>query len=422
MNLLSGDADFRRAFSNPFGARLLVAYGIDRVSAWLVTLTAIVLAFNLTGSIGVAAAVILVQVLARALVVLATGQDSGIRPVLVTLSGIVRVGAIAGLVLFDSHSDAWWAILLVGVASMTNGVIETGYSNLIPLLGQRKDVPKLNKSIGKCEQLSAIAGPLLTALTIVAFDERGTFALAAILSYVSLTLFRRIFLDLGTLRLPTSTNAGSRNPFTPEDWRLPDEVKGVIIGLIAMAVLGIVVRLALLDVVVDDPGVAVSVYALLIALVGVGALVGPMPVDRILGHFPVTLILAGGVCAVAVAAGLLSVGAPLFIVIPALLATGIVIITLDIAASVTLRRAVPEWATSEVNDAVIRLVLTGQVIAVLAVLVLERAWDVRLAALIVCALCAMAVGVHFLRTGMRHPDGRIARSDPDKGAPNESTS
>src|SRR5690606_6122522 len=157
------------------------------------------------------------------------------------------------------------------------------------------------------------------------------------------------FAELGSLETSAHGNSGEKNPFAPVEWRVPQEIRAVITGLVAMAVLGIVVRLALLEVVIENLGYAGSVYALLIALVGIGALTGPMPVVRVLGHFPVTLVLAGGLCAVAVATVIMSVGGPLFIIVPAFLATGIVIVTLDIAASVTLRRAVPEWATSGVN-------------------------------------------------------------------------
>src|SRR5690606_29897964 len=101
-------------------------------------------------------------------------------------------------------------------------------------------------------------------------DERGAFAIAAVLSYVSLSLFRRMFAELGSLETSAHGNAGEKNPFAPIEWRVPQEIRAVITGLVAMAVLGIVVRLALLEVVIENLGYAGSVYALLIALVGIG--------------------------------------------------------------------------------------------------------------------------------------------------------
>lgn len=408
-----------QVFKSRSGSKLVIGFALDRVAIWIATITAIVLVYQFSESLPLAAATMLVLVLGRATVVVLARNVAIAEPV-AQLASIVRIGAVAGLILFQSQNHIWWALVLLGVIGVASGIIEIAYASLLPNIGERRHLPMMNRALSRSEQISSVAGPLLAAALVFVLDGRSAFAVAAAILYASLVLLRRLHVEHRESATTLDRPAWSDNPFTVEMRGIPSEVKMVMTGLVALAALGVIIRIALLDLLVGHIGYSGAVYAGLLALVGIGALLGPLPVDRLLGHFPIGLILTGGVVGVASVLAIVGLRGPILIVVPALFAIGFTMATLDSAAAVSVRRSVPERNARDVSQVFAQALLIGQAGALLLVMFVSSTWSSTVASLGLAVLCVVAVGVHFLQAGRVKTHRAAARSEADRVAPNES--
>lgn len=377
----------------------LASYGIDRLATWITLVVALTLAYQLTGSLGVPVAIALAQLLARSLTGLFPAGTGRLWPSLVSLLGIFRVGAIAGLILVETKSDLWWAVGLLTLAALAGCVVEGVHTTLLPRVAGYRGIPELNRQVNRVEQLSAVAGPLVAAGLLLAYDHQTAFSAAAVIAYISLLLVRRLQGRVAPAATAGPEPSYSSNPFYNNAWTPPVDVRNVVAGLVVVAGLAAVVRLTLLDAVFGAYGHDEWVYSLLVAVVAVGALVGPPPMDKVLSHFPVVLVSTGAVGAVAVGALMIGFPVPIYLSIPVLLGLGLVFVTLDTAARITFRRAIPEHRTDDANGSTRNLIVVAQVIAMLALLLIADFWSVRGAALVLSVLGVVLVAVNFLQSG-----------------------
>lgn len=377
----------------------LASYGIDRLATWITLVVALTLAYRLTGSLGVPIAIALAQLMARAVTGLFPSGSGRLWPSLVSLLGIIRVGAIAGLILVETKSDLWWAVGLLTLAALANGIVEGVHSTLLPRVAGYRGIPKLNRQVARAEQVTAIAGPLLAAGILMAYDYQTAFSVAAVVAYISLLLVRRLQGRVAPVASPGPEPSYSSNPFYNNAWTPPVDVRNVVAGLVVVAALAAVVRLTLLDAVFGAFGQDEWVYGLLVAIVAVGALVGPPPMDKVLSHFPVVLVSAGAVGAVAVGALMVGIPVPIYLAIPVLLGLGLVFVTLDTAARITFRRSIPEHRTDDANRSTRNLIFVAQAVSLLALLLISDLWGIRGAALMLSILGIVLVGVNFLQSG-----------------------
>jgi hypothetical protein len=402
----------REVLENRRCSRFLVNYALDRISAWITVIALLVLTFRLTSSISFVALVMLVQVLGRGLLMFApVGLKSAGQGIL-SLAAIVKIGALASLILVDSRADLWWALISSAVYSVAAGISEASSARMIPELGPVRFVPSINRVVGRIEQIAAVAGPVAAAGILIAADEQAAFALAAVLSYGSLMLVRRVV-------VPARSHKGAErwdNPFPPTAWKLPDSARVILVGLVAVAALGMIVRIAMVDVVIDQFGYQAGIYGLLLGIFGLGSLAGPLPVDRILGHFPAGLVFITGVGGLTIAAIIIGAGAPLILIVPALLVSGLAIVTLDLVAAVSLRMAVPDRKTASFNRTLFRSLVSGHVAGIVAVLVLSTALSTSMTVVVASSLCLLIVGVHFFRTGGFQSPGGSSQVEQSKSS------
>lgn len=377
----------------------LASYGVDRLATWTTFVVALSVGYKLTGSLGIPIAIALAQLVARALTGLLSGRAGQMWASLVALLGIFRVGAIAGLILVETKNDLWWAVGLLTLAALAGGVVEGVHASLLPRVAGFRRIPRLNQQVARTEQLSAIAGPALAAGILLAFDYQTAFAAAAVIAYISLLLVRRLQGRVPPLATPGPEPSYSSNPFYNSAWSPPVDVRNVLAGLVVVAALAAVTRMTLLDAVFGAFGQDEWVYGLLVAVVAVGTLLGPPPMDKVLSHFPVVLVAAGAVGAVAVGAMLIGFPVPIYLAIPVLLGLGLVFVTLDTAARITFRRSIPEHQTDDANRGARNLIHLAQVIALLALLLISDLWGVRGAALVLGLLGVALVAVNFLQSG-----------------------
>ena len=379
--------------------RFLLSYAIDRITLWIVTVAAIALTYRLTGSMSAVALLVLIQVVSKfAFAALADRVDRP-RSTWILPAVIARIFAAGGLLLVSERADLWWAFVLAGVFAGANGLVEGVYATLLPDVGSRRFVPVLNRLVGRVEQASALLGPVFAGLILLMTQDRVAFGFAA------LALLATPVLLWGYRPAPVND---ALSPFVPllddtvSAWdriRSHDALRMVLVGLLAVAALGVLIRVALIGVVVDSLEYATGVYGLLLGLIGVGALVGPVPVDKLLGHFRVEIIMAAGVVALTVGAMVIGLGGPVLLVAPALLASGLLIVTLDLVAAVTLRRVVADSAFASVNQMTVRAVLTGQVSGLIILLTTSYVWNPTVATVSLCGLCTGVTLLLFLVSG-----------------------
>jgi hypothetical protein len=402
----------REVIENRQCSRFLAHFALDRLSAWITVVAVLILTFRLTSSISYVALVMLVQVLGRSLLIFLPANLTSPGHGMVSLAAIIKIVALASLILVDSRSDMWWMLISVAVYSIAANVSEASVARMIPELGPIRYVPSINRVVGRIEQFAAVAGPAIAAVVLIIADEKAAFACAAVLAYISLMILRRIS------RSRALRSAAERwdNPFPPASWRLPGTARVVLAGLAAIAALGMIVRIAMVDVVVEQLGYQAGLYAVLLGIFGLGALAGPLPVDRVLGHFPAELVFMAGVGGLTTAAIIIGAGAPLFLIVPALLASGLAIVTLDLVAAVALRRAVPDRQTVYIEATLVRILVAGHVGGIVVVLGLSTTLSTSMTVLIASSICLLVVGVHFVRVGGFRSTGRIRQVDRGKSS------
>lgn len=379
--------------------RYLASYGFDRLTTWLTLVLALTLAYELTGGIGVPIAIALAQLLAKALTSLVAVNAGNLWPSLVALLGIFRVGAIAGLILVETRDQLWWAVGLLVIAGLAGGIVRHVHTGLLPRITSYQDIPALNRKVFRVEQLCALAGPLIAAGMLLAYDHRTAFAVAAVVSYISLFLVRRLQGSVPQVSEPKTQPSYSTNPFYNSEWSLPAEVRNLVTALVVVAALAAVVRLTLLDAVFDAFDQDAWVFGALVAIVALGAMAGPPPMDKVLSHFPLILVSGGAVAAVAVGAMMIGFPVPVYLAVPVLLGMGLVFVTLDTAARITFRRAIPEHRTASVERDTRMLTYAGQSVALLCLLLVSDRWGIREASVLIGVLGLVLVAVHFLLSG-----------------------
>lgn len=398
---------------------LLAGVSSDRIAVWLVTLTILVLSYRFTDSINLAITITLVQVVARSMASLLMERGDALRTAPVLLAAILRTGAIAGLMLVDGREDLWWALALVALIGIASGIIEDAHNRLTPGTTTYRALPTLNRRLGRTEKVTALAAPLLAAGCLAALDERSAFALAAVASYVTLFTMRRLLMREQTPSHRGPVPSYSSNPFYNHAWTVPGEARLIIAGLAIVAAAAVVIRVVLLEAVLSDFGYSEAAFGLMIALVAIGALAGPPPIDKLLVHFPVGLVVAGGVASIVIAAVFAGYPAPVFLLVPVLVAAGTVIATLDAVAFVTFLRTIPEHRMDAVNRSARRLMQIGQFGTLIALLVLADLWGVTYAALVLSGVGILAIGLHFVQSGGLGASGRVsapAREQPASSA------
>jgi hypothetical protein len=168
-------------------------------------------------------------------------------------------------------------------------------------------------------------------------------------------------------------------------------------------------RVALIGHVVDGLGHTDVIYACLIAVLGVGALVGPLSMPKLLSHLsaaPTVTLLAGALGCTVIA---LSRNTPIPILAAALFAAGLLSVTLDLVAGTLSRRIVPAPLLGAAALVLARAVVAGQLAGLAGTLALARflsAGQVLLAVGLLCVAASAAALVLAHKLGWRRLEVR----------------
>lgn len=386
---------YRRALSAPRARSFIASYALDRIAAWMASVAVVTLSYRLTEDVGVVALFVLAQVLVRLFIgsmganVLPRGRWS------LAVANIVRLVAVGSLVFVWSSDDLGWALVATGLMCGASGIIEGSQSRLVPVVAARNGLPVFNRLIGRVEQASAAVGPALAGILLFSTDEGATFALSALFFAGSMVVLQRSHWLVGN-DLQTVPD----QPTAPADISLArfrhPVLRIVAAGLVAVAALGAVIRVTLIDVVVAQLEYASGHYGLLLALVGLGALAGPLPVHKLLGRIGIGYVVTGSVVMLAFGMAILGFANHVAIIIPILLASGVLIVTCDLVAAVTLRRLVPGDDLAGTARATIAIVVGGQLLGLIAVLGLSQLWSSGIVVTLVAVGWIIALVVVFV--------------------------
>lgn len=414
---------YRRALADPTARSFIASYGLDRIASWIAAIAVITLSYRLTEDVGIVAVFVLTQVLARLFVGSVGASFFQPGKWVLTVASLARIAALGSLVLVSNRNELGWALAAAGLMAGAGAIVERAQSQLAPTIVSVRGLPVFNRLIGRVEQFGAVVGPLVAGLILFATDERAAFAAATLLLAGSLLMLYRYHWLIGSDTHPVADQRPASADTSLTRLRLHPVLRLVAAGMLVVAALGAVIRVTLVDVVIADLDYASGHYALLLGLVGLGALVGPLPVHKLLGRISIGFVVTGSVLALAVGTVVLGLANHVALVVPVLLASGVLVITCDLVAAVTLRRLIPDKDLIGMTQAIMGIVLAGQLLGLLAVLGLSQMWNSGVVIALVGAALVVAFVVLFVGSnGPRLALATIVPSTEHHVAPNDGDS
>lgn len=383
-----GAADYRRLLRMHGWARFGAQYTLKRVAGWVLLTALTVLAFQV-GDSGAAALLILAFVLPRALLLWLD-----VRALSSRLGWWVHALAVPlALALLLVSPDA--PLTLLALLALPLGLVMALAEQASQARVGRSELAVAGALFGRIEQLSLVAGTLLAALTLVLWDATAALGLAAALFTLSALL-------------ATPLLGGRLAPGAPGDSAVAEQGRATVgaralglltLGLFAGALAAMTARAALVAHVVDGLGQAEAVYAVLLAAIGLGALVGPLSMPKLLGHLPADLSVALLAGALGVGLIALSRETPVLVLALVLFVVGLVSVTLDLVAGTLSRRLIPAPELNGALSLLGRAVLAGQLVGLLGTLALSSFMSAGDILLVSGVVCALGPGIAFLLAG-----------------------
>jgi len=349
----------------------LASHFLYGLGDWIYSVAVVILAYQLSGQLAAAAAVLLFQAGGRLLgITLSSKSADGARAREIALGlGIARAALIAALIFITSRDQLWIAVAVAAVVGVLNPIGENARRTLTPALqppGHDRNLR--SRLICRWDQMAMIAGSIAAGLVIALWNEQAAFAAAAAMILTGALLLY----PAAEPRALRSADGGSDHP--AGDWRSLRYLRAfrvLLLALAAGAALGIAIRILLVEIVLDEHGSSELMYGLFIALAGVGAFAGPLSIPRLLGKLPSEIVLAGVTATLAVALIAMHVARPLPLVIPIVIGCGILAVTGERTMETIVRRVVPDHDLDGALRAVAVIAIVGQTVALLVVVALD---------------------------------------------------
>lgn len=371
----------------------LLGYLLARVGDWSTTLALIVVAYLMTGELSAIALLILVQVSGRAIAMRVPLDQLRHRAAILQILRLLATGALA----LTALGDTFWPLLpLLALLAFSSASLEQVLLNSGSFIGDRRQIPTMNRLLGRAEQSGAIIAAVLATLLLFALNESsllfvavGSYALAALLIKESWP---------GNSRPRDKTLPASSRPWE-QFAAIGRAIQTVVVGLFTVAVVGTALRITLIDVVVADFSESGATYAILVGGLMAGALLGPLHVPKLLGHFPIQMIVTGATLAVTFAAIVIVISPSLLLVLPLIFVSGLILHTLDLCSGVTLRLLSRDQSHVATSALAGQAVTAGQIIALLVILLLALRFDAIAIMTTIGLSCALIIGGCFIATG-----------------------
>lgn len=379
--MLSLDGRFRVALASQF---------LERLSNWALTIALVILVYELTERLAVVAGLMVLLVAPRLVAPWLVGQLSrGDACRIVSWLSLARGPLILALLFVTASDDLYWAAVIVGALGLSTALLDELHGDALPRLTPHSRLPALNVLLGRMEQFAMIAAAGLVAALLAIGDVR-----LALIAAVVACFGAWLFVTIDRRDWQEQTPSATSRPVvgTSRHGRVRPEVLIVAAGLFAGALVGMGLRVALIEVVVAELALASFAYALLLGVVGLGAVFGPpLPVPRLLGRVPVSALIGLSLLLLAGAAAVIGIAASAMVIIGTLFLCGVLAVTVDLVAATAARYAV---SGSEIPDAFRLLagaVIAGQLLALALVGGLSHIWNVA-AVLFSVSLLALGVG------------------------------
>ena len=374
-------ADYRRLLRDPAWARFCVQVALVHTGNWSLLAAITVLAFEAGGS-GAAALAIIALVLPRAALTWFKLPSATITNAWWVYALRVPLALALLVASRDPHPLVLMALILpLGALNALSDIASTARA-------ARESPAVAGALLGRIEQLSVVLGSLLAAVTMLVWD--ATVALGLTTALFTLAVLLAVPRGAGREPATAIVNIAQRPSRSALQSRA---LLLVALGLFAGALAAMTARIALAELVIDNLGHAEAVYALLIAAVGAGALIGPPSMPKLLGHLPAHVTIT--LIAIALGAGLilLSLGVPALVVALVLFAFGLLSVTLDLVAGTVARRMIPAGELTRTLPLLTNTVLIGQLAGLAAVLALSQFMSAGGVLLIVGTLCVVGPAV-----------------------------
>ena len=155
---------------------------------WLYILALVVLAYDLTGSATLVAALTFVRLLPYALFLPFSGvlADRGNRKALMIAADLGRGACMLGLLFVGSEEALWIAFPLVFLATAFSSLFKPAMSSVLPaLVGDEEDLVKANGIWSQMDALSFVLGPALGGVLILAGEPRLAFLINGLTFLIS---------------------------------------------------------------------------------------------------------------------------------------------------------------------------------------------------------------------------------------------
>ena len=352
--------------------------------------------YRLTEDVAAVAGLLLAQVIPR-LIVLSLDPlvNNWASKRLLLAATLLQVPLVGSLLLISTRQDLWWAAGVVAALAALGALADSTRATLLPVLVPRPQLRIANALTGRAEQGSVVLGAVATGLTIAAWDASVAFGLAAVFLAGSLGLL----VGVRGWHQPAIGSPAAVSAPVQQSWirvRRHSILRLLATGLFAAAVLGMSLRVALVEVVMRHVEPSGAVYALLLSAVGLGALTGPIPIPRLVGRVGVTSVVAGIVVILALNVAIVGLTGSLALIALVLFINGLLGITNDLATATVTRRLVPESQLDGVFRLMMGGVLSGQIVALLVILGLTRVWSLADVMLVTASCCAIMAIVLFL--------------------------
>lgn len=403
--ILSGDRDARSFW---------LCRGSELLADWVFIVALFVTVYAITSDIAVVALFMLLRVLPRAVITTSFhAQAARIGARGLFLLSLPRVPLIASLALVDGRSDLVWAGAVVVAYGLLTALTNEARAAMLPHLVPRPHLVGVIQLNAAIERITFVGGPLLAALLLWGWDVEVAFVVSALaLGLTSLLLSIQMSTSRGDARALPSWDAPSVSGESA--WSVVRHQPTLLLlagGLFSGAALAICLKVTLVELATEPLERSDAMLGLLLALVGVGTLVGPLSVPRLLGHLPVSLIVTGSAMGIASGLVLISVVTRLEIVALVLLGIGTISITNDRVTATATRRIAPEADLPATGRVMLVAVIAGQLVAALAVALLARIWETTDVILAVGIACALLMGVLFVAAdGLSLVTRRLGRS------------
>ncbi|HYI14720.1 MAG TPA: MFS transporter [Thermomicrobiales bacterium] len=374
-----------------------VCRAAELLADWVFIVTLLVAVFGVTSDIAVVALFMLLRVVPRAVVAFGL-QDFARRigPRSLFLLSLPRIPLIASLALIDGRSDLIWAGAVVTAYGLLMALSNQSRAAMLPNLVPRPQLACVIQLNAAIERITFVAGPLLAALILWGWNVETAFVASAVAFGITSLLLRT---QIGTPRepLPQQVVQGASAHGAPS-WNSVRRQPTLLLlagGLFTGAALAICLKVVLVELATEPLERSDAMLGVLVALVGTGTLLGPLSVPRLLGHMPISLIVTGSVMGISAGIVLISVVTRLEIVALVLLGIGMISITNDMVTATAIRRIAPEADLPGTGQLMLAAIISGQLVAALAVALLARVWDITAVMLAVGIASALLMTVLF---------------------------